>query len=210
VDLDKALSEIGEIRSQMARQVLFQGFGPVAVVCTGVLALVFVVAQVLAPAVLCASPLNFVFAWVGITFVASIFIVAHMWHRSRLLHGTQSGALLNQVFEQLVPPVCATIAVTWVFTQFSESLANVLPGLWLMFAALACFSMAASLGNRMRFVGGWYFVCGSVVLIAGLKQPLDVLSPWLLAIPFFIGQIAMALVLKLETLGLSAEGDNDD
>jgi len=199
MDINKALSEIGEIRSQMARQELFQGFGPVAVVCSGLLALLVAAAQGLWPEALAGTQQRFVLVWVGATFVASIFITAHMWRRSNNLHGTQSGVLLNRVFEQLVPPVCATVIVTGAFLQFAKEAVNALPGLWMMMAALACFAMVSSIGNRLRYVGAWYLICGTAVLITGLKAPAVMLSEWLVAVPFFIGQLGMALVLKLES-----------
>ena len=183
----------------MAGQALFRGFGPVSVACTGVLALCIGGAQAGFPEIFCADQFQFLQVWITVTVVASVFIIAHMCYRAKMLHGTQCGALLNRIFEQLVPPVCATLSLTWAFTQYAQSQINALPGIWLMMASLACFSMAVSLGSKMRFVGSWYLVCGTAVLVVGLKQPLVVLSPWLLAIPFFAGQLGMALVLRIES-----------
>ncbi len=202
MDLDKALSEIDEIRNHMAEQALFQGFGPVSVACTGVLALLLALAQVLFAEKLAATREEFLLTWVFATVIASIFITAHMWYRARSLHGTQSGAMLNRIFEQLVPPVFTVFVVTVAFIQFANAAINALPGLWLLLAALASFAMASSLGNRMRFVGVWYFIAGTIVLVAGLQQPGDTISPWFLGLPFLIGQLCMAVVLKLESRSL--------
>ena len=198
MDLDKALSEISEIRSHLAGQELFQGFGPASVACTGLFAMFVAMAQTAMPASLAADQRGFILFWVFAAFVASLFITAHMWHRAKELHGTQSGAMLNRIFEQLVPPVFVVVVITMVFVRFAEPLLNALPGLWLLMAALAAFAMASSLGSRMRIVGVWYFLCGATVLLVGLQQPQIVLSPWLLGVPFLIGQLAMAVVLKLE------------
>jgi len=199
MDIDKALSEIGEIRSQMAGQALFQGFGPVCVACTGVLAGVTALAQSFFSKALANEQSVYLMVWIAVTVICSVFVAAHMWFRANALHGTQSGAMLNRIFEQLVPPLSAVLVITVAFMQFAPSATNALPGLWLMMAALATFSMASSLGNRMRLVGVWYFISGAVVLVLGLNEPLLVMSPWVLGVPFLIGQLAMAAVLKLES-----------
>jgi len=198
MDLNKALSEISEIRSHLAGQELFQGFGPASVACTGLLAMLVAGAQILMPESLAADQSGFVLCWVFAAFVASLFIAAHMWYRAKELHGTQSGAMLNRIFEQLMPPVFVVVVVTVVFVRFAQPMLNALPGFWLLMAALAVFAMASSLGSRMRIVGVWYFLSGATVLLIGLLQPQAVLSPWLLGLPFLIGQLAMAAVLKLE------------
>lgn len=198
MDLDKALSEIDEIRSHLAGQVLFQGFGPVSVACTGLFAVLVALAQVLMPTVLASDRLEFLLVWVFATCIASMFITAHMWHRAKELHGTQSGAMLNRLFEQLMPPVFVVLVITAAFFKFAQSPINALPGLWLLMAALASFAMASSLGNRLRIVGVWYFLTGAAVLVIGLNKPEIVLSPWLLGVPFLIGQLSMAAILKLE------------
>ena len=183
----------------MAGQTLFRGFGPIAIVCTGLLAVVLGVAQQLMPGMLASSQIEFLMVWVFATVIASVFVTAHMFFRARSLHGTQSGAMLNRLFEQLIPPVFVTLVVTIVFVEIAIDAINALPGIWLLLAALASFSMASSLGNRMRMVGIWYLVSGSTVLVLGLQQPETVLSPWLLAIPFLIGQLSMAAVLIHES-----------
>jgi len=199
MDINKALSEIDEIRSCLAGHTLFQGFGPVAIACTGVLAGLLGIAQQLMPQALASGQMHYLLVWVFATIVASVFITGHMWFRSRALHGTQSGVMLNRLFEQLVPPVFVTLVVTIVFLHSAADAMNALPGIWLLMAALASFAMASSLGNRMRLVGIWYLLSGSTVLALGLQQPETVLSTWLLAIPFMVGQLSMAAVLKLES-----------
>jgi len=183
----------------MAGQALFQGFGPVSVACTGVLSVFTALAQSLFPEVLAGDQSVYLMVWITVTVVSSLFVATHMWYRANVLHGTQSGAMLNRIFEQLVPPLFAVLVITVAFMQFAHSAINALPGLWLMMAALATFSMASSLGNRMRLVGVWYFISGALVLVLGLNEPHIVMSPWVLGVPFLIGQIAMAAVLKLES-----------
>jgi len=199
MDLDDALSDIEEIRSHLAGQALFQGLGPVSVACSGVLALLVALAQVLWPGVLAESQSQSLFVWIFATFLSSIFIAVHMWSRAKALHGTQSGAMLNRIFEQLVPPVFVVLVITFALMKFADTSLNMLPGIWLLIASLATFAMSVSLGNRMRLVAVWYFIAGAVVLVAGLQHPGALLSPWYLGVSFLLGQIAMAIVLKLES-----------
>jgi len=47
----------------------------------------------------------------------------------------------------------------------------------------------------VKLVAGWYFVAAFVVLVMSMDA--TVLSPWLMTVPFLIGQVFMAIVLAL-------------
>lgn len=198
MDLDKALSEIGEIRSRLAEQALFLGFGPVVVAVSGVFAALVGLVQTLMPLRFAADRGEFMKVWILATVVAGLLITGHMLLRVRRLHGEHGGRMLNRIFEQLMPAVFASVVVTAIFFRFAPEMLNMLPGLWLLLASLAVFAMSPGLGRFIRFVAFWYFICGATVLVIGLMQPDAVLSPWVMAIPFMVGQLAMAAALKVE------------
>lgn len=45
----------------------------------------------------------------------------------------------------------------------------------------------------MVWVAGWYFLCGTIVLALAGRS--GVLSPWMMGLPFAIGQAVVAVIL---------------
>ena len=64
-DLDRALSDITAIRSQLARGTEFRGYGPVTVATTGLMALLAAAMQALLLPAPAASPLAYLALWIG-------------------------------------------------------------------------------------------------------------------------------------------------
>ena len=79
-----------------------------------------------------------------------------------------------------------------------------LPGLWQILLALLGFSVLSNLPREMAWVAGWYFCCGAVVL--ALAGQAGTLSPWMMGVPFAVGQIAVAVIL-LRADGEGRAGD---
>jgi hypothetical protein len=113
--------------------------------------------------------------------------------RSRRLHGQMAQAMLNTALRQVLPFGAAGVIVTAVICKFSPVSIWMLPGLWQILIGLFGFSVLSSLPRAIVWVAGWYFVCGAFVL--GLAGWSGTLSPWMMGIPFGVGQAAVALVL---------------
>ncbi len=72
-----------------------------------------------------------------------------------------------------------------------------LPGLWQVLVSLGLFAAVRSLPRSINLVGGWYLLSGTVVLVLaaqarGMQHELD---PWLMGLPFAVGQFLMAGIL---------------
>ena len=77
--------------------------------------------------------------------------------------------------------------------RFAPDSLWLLPGLWQVLVALGIFASVRSLPPLIALVGAWYFVAGvAVLIVASLGQSL---SPWMMGLPFAIGQFLMAAVL---------------
>jgi hypothetical protein len=102
-DLDEALAEITAIRSQIARTAEFQGYGPVTVATTGLMALVAGEAQ----AHWLADPVHNIFAYIGIwmtTAVLSLVLIGvEMVTRSRTMHSGLAEEMISTAVEQFLP-----------------------------------------------------------------------------------------------------------
>jgi len=193
-ELDKALADIGDIRSRMAVGTTFQGFGPTVITMTGLLALALGALQTLMPAVLVISNSTYLGAWIVLACLCALLIGVEMVARSHRIHGGLADAMLANAVEQFLPAAVGGIMLTTVLFRFQAELLWMLPGLWQLLLAVGLFASARNLVRGVKLVAGWYFVSAFVVLVMSMET--SVLSPWLMALPFFVGQLMMAAVLK--------------
>ena len=201
-DLDRALADISSIRGQLAAGTLFRVFGPAVIAVTGGLALATAVAQSLWPAWLAADPLTYLACW-GLTAALSLALIgAEMLARSRRHHGGLADTMILTAIGQFLPAGFAGAALACVLIEFAPQALWMLPGLWQVLVALGLFASVRTLPGAVAWVGAWYLVAGIGVLIAASTGPS--LAPWMMGLPFFVGQLGMAAVLHL------ANGEDHD
>lgn len=193
-DLDKALADILVIRSHIAAETTFRGYGPSAIAATGVLALLTAAAQTLwfdasVP------PLIFIAGWVATAMIAVAIIGAEMLGRSRRHHSSLADAMIYNAIEQFLPAGVAGVALTMVLIRFAPEALWMLPGLWQVLVSLGIFASVRSMPRGVVLAGAWYFVAGFITLAAASQT--HVLSPWLMGLPFAIGQFFMAAILHI-------------
>ncbi|MCK4868249.1 MAG: hypothetical protein KAT39_09365 [Alphaproteobacteria bacterium] len=192
-DVDRALADIANIRNQLAAGTMFRGFGPAVMAVTGVLAIFMAGAQSIWPEALAADTLILLAGWVVTAAVSAGLIVAEMLARSRRHHGGLADAMIWNAIQQFLPAGFAGGAIGLVLVRFAPDSLWLLPGLWQVLVALGIFASVRSLPPLIALVGAWYFVAGvAVLIVASLGQSL---SPWMMGLPFAIGQFLMAAVL---------------
>ncbi len=190
-DIDKALSDIGEIRTQIAAGTAFRGYGPVAIASTGVIGIVTAAAQTYLHAE--ARPSLFVWGWVAAGIVCAIVVRIEMQGRSRRHHSSLAYTMIAQAIEQFLPAAAACFCLPVFLLRFAPQSLWMMPGLWQLFVSLGIFASVRSLPRNMMLAGGWYFVAGfASLLVAGRDHAL---SPWLMGVPLFVGQMLMAAIL---------------
>ena len=201
-DLNEALSDIAAIRDQLAERRLFKGFGPVVVASTGLLALATAGAQSLAPELLASSNARFLTIWIAVAVLAVGLVGAEMVARSRRHHGPLADAMVAHATEQFIPAAAAGAALAYVIVAFAPENCWMLPGLWQILYSLGVFAGARKLPRHVGFVGGWYFLSGltSLALASGDQA----LGPWIMGVPFGVGQLLMAAILFA-----AEEGDHE-
>ena len=202
-DLDRALTEIGEIRSKVAAGTAFRGYGPVAVCATALVGPVTAVAQMLWLRDPSANPVWFVNCWLGAAAFSVVIVRVEMEGRSRRLHSGLADAMIHQAMEQFLPAAAACIALP-LLLQIAPQSCWMLPGLWQLFVSLGIFGSLRSLPRGVSLVGGWYFLSAFVCLMLASRDHL--LSPWLMGLPFLIGQSVMAAVLYFS----AGDGDGEE
>ena len=200
-DFEKALTDIANIRSQLAAGTLFRGFGPAVIAVTGGLAFAAAIAQSSWPAVLADDPVRFVVCWIAVALVAVVLVGVEMLARSRRLHGGMADAMILAAVEQFLPAGVAGAAVTAAVLKYAPDSIWMLPGLWQILVALGLFASLRSLPRSIGLAGAWYLVVGIAVFI--LASTSRELSPWMMGVPFALGQGLMAILLR------SANGGDD-
>lgn len=199
-DVDLALSEVASIRAQLAASTRFLGLAPGFNLLMGLLA--FVVAAVQSFQV--QDHAGFIAVWVATIVACGGIAVLEAVSRARRLHGRMARAMLGVALQKALPFAVAAVVITWTICRFSIESAWMLPGLWQILLALLGYSVLSNLPREMAWIAGWYFCCGAVVL--ALAGQAGALSPWMMGVPFAVGQIAVAAIL----LRADAEGSAGD
>jgi len=192
-DLHRALSDIGDIRQQLAAGTLFRGFGPLVVAITGVLALLTALAQSLVPA-LAQTPRAFLLTWSCTAVLAVLLIGVEMVARTRRQHGGLADAMLFNAVEHFLPVGLAGATITAILYEFAPDTTWLLPGLWQLLLALGLFAATRFLPRRVAIAGAWYFVAGAAVLMLSSQD--RTLLPWAMGIPFAVGQLLLAAIIR--------------
>lgn len=192
-DLERAMADVAFIQQRLAASTRFDALTPQAVGATGLLSLVAATAQGSWPEALGNDPVRYVAFWTAVAILAVALIGSEALARARRLHGSMADVLIVSTLRLLLPFGAVGAALALVLLRAAPDAAWLLPGLWQLLIALAGASAASTLPRAIIWPAGWYFISAvSVLIIAAGSRTLD---PWLMGIPFGIGQIAVALVL---------------
>src|SRR5262249_62012617 len=106
-DLDQALAEISAIRTQMARSVVFRGYGPATVAATGILALAASGLQAVLIPDATANLRGYLELWGGTAFVCAGLVGCEMVGRTRRVHDGLAEEMLQAAVEPFLPAAAA-------------------------------------------------------------------------------------------------------
>jgi len=191
-ELNKALGDISSIRRQLAHSTEFRGYGPATLASTGVLAFLAAVAQ----ALWLPDPANhisvYLAIWISTAVVSSAVIGAQMVTRSQRMHSDMADEMIRMAVEQFLPSVGAGALITLVLVRYVPAAQWMLPGIWQVIFSLGVFSSCRFLPRPVLAVGVWYLLTG---LIAIALADSRALSPWIMGIPYCVGQLMVAGIL---------------
>lgn len=192
-DLDKALSDISTIRSQIAAGTAFRGYGPAALAASGALALITAVAQSLWLVEPSAQALLFLGSW-GAAATASIGLIwLEMRRRAQRHHFGLADTMIRQAMDQFLPAAAAGVLLPLFVVGYAPEAAWMMPGLWQVLMGLGLFSSARSLPRPVTIVAAFYLLAGFAVLL--IASDARAFSPWTMGVPFMLGQFAMAAIV---------------
>ena len=193
-DLDRALTDIQAMRSQIARGTEFRGYGPAALVATGVLAMLAALAQprwIEEPG---AQVVPYVVLWAATALAAAAIVGVDVVTRSRRLHSGLADEMVQSAVEQLLPAAVAGALLTFVIMRFAPQSAWMLPGLWQVVLSLGVFAACRMLPAPLLAVGAWYLASGLVCL--AIASGPHALSPWAMGLPLGVGQLLAAALVQ--------------
>lgn len=198
-DLDRALDDLSTIRLQIARQTPFLGLGSGALAATGAIALFAGFAQALWLDNPTERPVAFFALWIAVAIVCAALIGAETWRRASRFHRGMSDEMVIQTVEGFLPVGGAGACLTLAFAKFAPDQVWMLPGLWQILIGIGIFGSLRILPRQCMFVGAWYVLAGLGVFALASGEHL--LSSCLMAVPFAVGQAALARIMHVQAGG---------
>ena len=192
-DFRQALAEINAIRTQVARDTQFRGYGPVTIAASGVLALLVAASQSLMNRDF-SDFLSFLAVWVVTAAISIALTATETIRRARRVHSDLANEMLQAAVEQFLPALIVGLLLTAVMLWSAPRELWMLPGLWELLFSLGVFASCRFLPRQTMLVGIWYLIAGLTCLVvqSGTKS----FSPWTMGIPFGVGQLLVAGVLQ--------------
>jgi hypothetical protein len=192
MELREALTQISEIRRQVARTEVFRGYRSMPVACSGLLAGVAAGLQT----IWIPDPLQNVPAyltlWLGAALVSALAAGLEMTR-----YWASASAIRKEItwlaMEQFLPCLVAGALVTGVIAFAAPEVVWMLPGLWQVLFSLGIFASYRLLPRATFGVALFYLLTGLVCL--AVAQGDAALSPWAMGLPFGAGQLYAAAVL---------------
>jgi hypothetical protein len=193
MELREALTQISEIRQQMARTEVFRGYRALPVAFTGllaVLAALFQSAFVRDPAQDMGGYLGL---WIGTAVLSAVAAGVEMMLRWREAGSSLRREITWLAVEQFLPCLVAGGLLTIVLVRAAPESLWMLPGLWQILFSLGVFASSRLLPRATSGVAVFYLMTGLLTL--ALAHGDAAFSPWAMGVPFGVGQLFAAGVL---------------
>lgn len=194
MDLHDALTQITEIRKQLARTEVFRGYRAILITFSGVLALGVAGFQAFwLPHPSAERVADYLLLWISAAIlslvVMGVGLALDCWQNPSPL--TRSTTLL--AVGQFLPCVVAGGLVVFVLWNHAQECLWMLPGLWAILFGLGIFASYRLLPRATFWVGVYYLVTGSFCL--AWAKDAYAFSPLAMAVPFGVGQLLAAGIL---------------
>ena len=193
MELREALTQITEIRLQMARTGVFRGYRAVPAAFSGAVAVAAATVQMLAVPDPVSQINVYLGLWIGAAVASGLSAALEMMGRARDARLPLKRELTYLAIEQFCPCLVAGALVTMVVVRTAPDCIWILPGLWQVLYSLGIFASCRLLPRPIFGVAIFYLFSGLVTL--SLSRGEHALDPWAMGLPFSIGQFLAAAVL---------------
>lgn len=185
-EVEAALHDIARIRDQLAASTRFRGFAPPIVALTGGMAAVLAGWQTMRAE-------SGLLVWILLAAVSVLMIGTEAIVRARRIHRSMADRLINTTLQRFMPTALAGAVLAAVILMRAPEFTRFLPGLWQVQIAVGIFAMQGNLPREMIWVAAFYFATGAAALL--LAGDPGVPIPWLMGVPFALGQVLAAVIL---------------
>lgn len=193
-EVEDALSQIAQIRAQLAIGTRFRGYAPEVLFVAAGLSMLAALVQMVWPERFATDALGYVTYWGTVLGGIGMLVFAEAIPRTRNHHGEAAIRLLGSSLRLILPFAAAQAVIALVVCRYAPESTWLVPGLWLIVTALLASSAVPNLPSAILWVALWYFISGVAVLLAAGRS--HTLTPWMLGAPFALGNLAIALILS--------------
>jgi hypothetical protein len=191
MELRDALTQISEIRRQVARTEVFRGYRAVPVAFSGILALLVAFFQQMWLPDPGQSLVVYLSTWVGAALLSMLATGVEM-----VLHYRRVGSHLRRettwlAIGQFLPCVAVGGLLMFVLVGYAPQSLWMLPGLWALLFSLGIFASYRLLPRPTFYVAVYYMAAGTLCLTLGAEA----LAPWVMGVTFGLGQLFAAAIL---------------
>jgi hypothetical protein len=193
MELRDALTQISQIRQQVAQTEVFRGYRALPVAFSGVLAMGTAGLQAFWLPDPAQNISAYLFLWLGAAVLSmlatGIEIAWHCRYRSSAIERTKSWLAVSQ----FLPSIAAGALLTIILANHAAESLWMLPGLWAMLFSLGIFASCRLLPPASFWVAVFYMAAGAASLT--WAQGANAFSPWAMGVPFGVGQLLTAAML---------------
>jgi hypothetical protein len=193
MELREALDHVAEIRDRLAAAEQFRGYRALPSALAGIAALGAGILQPIVVPEPMRAPTAFVVYWSAIAAFSLAVAVVGMGMLSRFDDARGARQMTRTGLTPLLPSLVAGAGVTLVLLRREPESAWMLPGLWQLLFSQGLFAACRTLPRPVLVVPCFYLATGLCTLCVARDE--FALSPWSVAVPFGIGQLAAALAL---------------
>ena len=195
-DIERALSEISDIRSQLAASTRFRGYAPEVVAMIGLISLAIMLAQLAWPETLATSTGQQVVIWGAVLAASGITVAAEAISRSRRQHGGMAGAMMRGAFLIQLPTTVIGVVAAIIISSHAPEALWIVPGLWHMLIGVVAFASYTTLPRTIIWPAVWFLLSGAAVMwLAGQDGQLTLL---MMGGPLVVGHLSIAWILYRE------------
>lgn len=174
MELRDALTQISEIRQQMARSEVFRGYRSAT---TAFSAVVAILAASLQAAWFEEFSWQALYVWLVAALLSLTVVGVEMAVRYRRSGSVLQREITLMAVEQFAPALVAGALLTYVISEFAGHSFSLLPGLWCVLFSLGVFASRRFLPRGTSVVGMWYLLAG-LLCIATRASPEKQRSPY--------------------------------
>jgi hypothetical protein len=193
MELRDALTQISQIRQQVAQTEVFRGYRALPVAFSGLLAMGTAAFQ----AVWLPDPAHnlsaYLLLWLGAAVLSMVATGMEMTLRWRFRASAFERTKLWLAVSQFLPSIAAGALLTIVLTKYVPDNLWMLPGLWEMLFGLGILASYRLLPPATFWMGVFYLGTGAFCLAWAQNE--NAFSPWAMGIPFGVGQLLTAAIL---------------